>query len=306
MNGAPRRLPARIGIAALNLFMPGLGLLRLGRARAAFLCLGSVVAAYLLLILFYAVVPELGFTGYAILAGLLILALLGAIIASMRLSWRSSRERGPVGRWSRWYVILLAVVAGALLFNLLTQLGHSFYKPFYLPAEAMAPTILENDRIVASMRLGRDIRRGDVLLFDTGGNTYIKRVAGLPGDRIAMVSGVVVLNGRPVPQQLVGSEPADKAGAPGEARRLREQFPGEAAPHEIYDLGPTEYDDMPEQQVRSGHLFVLGDNRDRSADSRVPRSIHGVEQLPLANVRGRALFYTFGPSGRWGEPVVQR
>lgn len=306
MNEASRRLPARIGIAALNLAMPGLGLLRLGRVQAAFRCLFALVAANLILILYYALTPQLGFTGYAVSAGLLILTLLGAILVSIWHSWRASRERGPVGRWSRWYVILLVPLAGGLLFTQLAQLGHRFYKPFYLPAESMAPTMLENDRILASMRPGADIRRGDVLLLDAAGRVYIKRVAALPGDRIAMVSGVVVLNGRPVPQQLVATEPADKAGEGGAVRRLREQFPGEAAPHEIYDLGERAHDDMPEQQVRPGHLFVLGDNRDKSADSRVPREDFGVEQLPLADVRGRALFYTYGPSGRTGEPIVRR
>ena len=87
------------------------------------------------------------------------------------------------------------------------------------------------------------------------------------------------------------------------ARRLAERFPGEAAPHEIYDTGYSQGDDMAERLVAPGHVFVLGDNRDHSADSRFTRADLGVEQLPIRDIRGRALFYLWGPSGRMGEPL---
>lgn len=75
-----------------------------------------------------------------------------------------------------------------------------FYKIFYTPAESMAPTLLKNDRIAVSMRGVSAADRGDVIVFRTrGGSDYVKRVAALPGDRIAVVHGVVILNGHPIP-----------------------------------------------------------------------------------------------------------
>jgi signal peptidase I len=190
--------------------------------------------------------------------------------------------------------VVLSVAGLALMVGLFYVL--TSYKQFYMPAESMAPTLLKNDRLVAGLGAVEDMRRGDILLFRVGDSMYVKRLAGPPGDRVAMEGGVLILDGRPVPQQLVRTETVEDGYRSVEARRLRERFPGEASAHEIYDLGPTEVDDMPEQVVRPGHLFVLGDNRDRSADSRVSRASMGVEQLPLSDVRGRALFYSYGSS----------
>ena len=300
MSEGRRRLPARIGIAALNLPVPGLGLVRLGRFRAAIPFLFAQLAALLFLLCYYAVAPELGFTAYAVSGGAVVLLVLGSVIGSAWLSWRWSADRErPLPVLSRWYSLAAIWVVSTLALSLLVDVSHRFYKPFYIPSHGMAPTLLKNDRMVASMRPVGEIRRGDVLLIDVGGEMYIKRVAGLPGDRIAMAGGKVVLNGEPVPLQLLGTEFTPS----GPTRRMRERFPGEPAPHDVYDHGPSEFDDVPEQRVRPDHLFVLGDNRDLSADSRVPRVLMGVEQLPLADVRGRALFYTWGPSGRTGERI---
>jgi signal peptidase I len=178
-----------------------------------------------------------------------------------------------------------------------------YYKTFYIPAEAMAPTLLKDDHILAVMGTRQPLRRGDIVLFRAGAETYIKRIAGLPQDRIGMVAGRVILNGRAIPQQRVGSETIAGPEGPLRAVRLRERFPGEAEPHEIYDQGPSPTDDVPEQRVAAGHLFVLGDNRDMSADSRVAKTDGGVEQLPIADVTGRPLVYTWGSSRKFWKPV---
>ena len=177
------------------------------------------------------------------------------------------------------------------------------HKSYRVVAESMMPTLQKGDRIFARMGAPAEVRRGDVLLFRVGDSTYVQRVAGLPGDRIALRSGTVILNGRPVAQTLVGSEPLEQFGGPVQAMRLRERFPEEAGTHEIYDSGASEMDDVAERQVLPGHLFVLGDNRDLSADSRVPRSQMGVEQLPLSDVRGKARFFSWGSSRSFGAPV---
>jgi signal peptidase I len=94
-----------------------------------------------------------------------------------------------------------------------------------------------------------DVRRGDILMIDVDGATYISRVAALPGDRFDMRQGVVVLNGRPVTHRLIGVE--------GDLRRLAERFPGEGSDHQIYDTGSGPVDDVEAQTIPSGHFFVL-------------------------------------------------
>lgn len=202
--------------------------------------------------------------------------------------------------------IAAAIVVAAALLVPLVALGSGSFRIFYMPAESMAPTLLVNDRLLASMGRPAELRRGDIVLLDVGGSLYIQRVAALPGDRIEMIDGIVFINGRAVAQRLVRRERV--AGPLGEvdARRLAEQFPGEAAPHEIYDDSDTIFDDMAQQRVAEGHVFVLGDNRDHSADSRVPREEMGVEQLPVGDIRGRAVAYLWGPSGRFGERLDRR
>lgn len=303
MTGPVRGVAARLGIVALNLLAPGLGLLRLGETRRALPFLAALPIAYAALLAVYALARELSFTVYAISSVALLVVFLGSIIAAAVRGWRISRHRAAeVGRWSRWYTIVAVALTFWISGSLFVPLLHSFYKPFYLPSEAMSPTLVKGDRLIGSMR-SRDLRRGDVALFRVGEATYIKRVAALPGDRIAMESGVVVLNGRSVPQRQVALEKIAEPWAQGPLRRLRERFPGESQWHEIYDSGITEVDDMAEVTVPPGHLFVLGDHRDRSADSRVPRDMQGVELLPISDIQGRALFYTWGPSGRMGEAI---
>jgi signal peptidase I len=199
--------------------------------------------------------------------------------------------------------IWIALGFGALLAIPIGLVAFGFFKVFYIPAEAMMPTLQVNDRLLASLQRPADLRRGDIILLRVGRSIYIKRVAALAGDRIEMIGGIVYLNRRPVTQRYLRTDRIDDDRYDDRARRLAEQFPGEAASHEIYDLGYTQGDDMPEQVVAPGHVFVLGDNRDASADSRFSHAEQGVEQLPIADIRGRALYYLWGPSGRFGDPI---
>ena len=198
-------------------------------------------------------------------------------------------------------LIGLFILLGLIVIAPFALLVSGAYRNFYIPSEAMLPTLAVGDRFVARMSAPADLHRGDLLLVAAGnGSIYVKRLAGLPGDRIAVRGGIVLLNGREVPQRLLREDPV----APNEfgtsARRLAEQFPGEASPHEIYDSGDSQGDEFAEQIVAPGHVFVLGDNRDHSADSRFPHEEQGLEQVPLADVRGVPLFFTWTAGGRHG------
>ena len=298
MTAERRGIAARLGIVALNLLMPGLGLLRTGDGRMAGVLLAIPWAAVGLLVIHYVTGPQLTFVAYTAWTLILLLAFFGSLGLSAWLSWRRSAERRcALQWWSRWYgaaAIWVALLLGA---QALTASMHRYYKPFYIPAEGMMPTMQRNDRIVASMRPPAALRRGDIVLVRSSlaDAVYVKRLAALPGDRIAMRDGIVMLNDEAVPQRQVRLEHIALAGQPGEVRRLAERFPGERREHEIYDIGPTAMDDFAETVVRPGHVFLLGDNRDMSADSRVPRAHHGLEQVPLADVVGRPLFFSWWP-----------
>lgn len=301
-----RGLGSRLGIVALNLWWPGLGLLRLGRVRAAALVFFGPLLLFLLLFLAWSVKAPIPFPTIVASIAFALLVQIGAWLASCWMSWRGSAgsvpESPPI--WSRWYAIAAAILLAALLTAVLANIGHRTYRPFYMPSESMAPTLLKNDRMIALMRVPSPLRRGDVILFRGPRDTiYVKRIAALAGDVIEMVGGQVSLNGKFVPQKYLGTEPVRFSPDQEPVRHLLERFPGEAAPHEIYDSGPTMVDDVPATRVLPGHVFVLGDNRDNSADSRVSRAEDGVEQLALPDVMGIGLYYSYGPSHRSGQRI---
>lgn len=202
--------------------------------------------------------------------------------------------------------IVVVLVLGLLLAWPVGGLLLGYYKLWYIPSESMMPTFLVGDRFVARMQRPDPLTRGDIVLFQApAGHTYVMRIAALPGDRIEMIDGVAFLNGRPVAQRFVRSEPvAARFGPAQTARRLSEQFPGETAPHEIYDTGHSRGDDMSPQLVPPDHVFLLGDNRDNSADSRFRDDgiVMGAGgPVPFRKIRGVPWFYTSWD--RLGAPV---
>jgi signal peptidase I len=190
-------------------------------------------------------------------------------------------------------LIGVGIFVGLALIVPFALLATGVYRLMYIPSEAMMPTFAVGDRFLARMSPPAALNRGDIVLVNgSGSGIYVKRVAGLPGDRIAVAGGILILNGRPVAQRLVGEDRVQPDMYGSSARRLAEQFPGEAALHEIYDSGESPGDEFAQQIVAPGHYFLLGDNRDHSADSRFPREEQGLEQVSLADIRGVPWFFT--------------
>jgi signal peptidase I len=133
--------------------------------------------------------------------------------------------------------------------------------------------------------------RGDMVVFRLPRDRtklFVKRVVGLPGDRIQMVNGRLSING-----QLVPREPLPSLPDPGDGTRLvdtyLERLPEGAGYRIIEGAGDKgHYDNTPELAVPEGHLFVLGDNRDNSIDSR-DQSRLGVGFVPVELVIGRVI-----------------
>lgn len=185
-------------------------------------------------------------------------------------------------------------------------------EPFYVPSGSMEPTLMIGDELLASKfpygysaaslpafvvlptnerYLGALPQRGDVVVFRWPGDrsqVWVKRVIGLPGDRIGLRDGRVSINRTPVEIRADGTgqmETEDGAQIP--AARFIETLPGNRE-HPIFKLTRgAPLDNIPETTVPADHLFVMGDNRDNSADSRVPVDQGGVGLLPVANLVGR-------------------
>jgi len=299
-NDARRSPLGRFGLIVLNVPLPGGGLIRAGRLWSGLALLCVYPALLIVMGIAARVSPALTPIGYLI--GMTVLICLGTVIwiGMLVATWRASRfVARPLEWWRRWPALVVLTVFAQVASMLAVDLFRAQYRNFSIPSEAMAPILEPGDRIVADMRDPLRFGRGDVIVFAMGEEMYVKRVAALSGDRIAMVGGIPVINGIPARQTRIPG----RYGVDGLTRSV-EALPGVRRTHQVLDEGRTMIDDLPEVVVPAGHVYVLGDNRDRSADSRSPRFAFGVEMLPIADIRGRALFKTWGEGFRWlGTPI---
>jgi signal peptidase I len=145
-----------------------------------------------------------------------------------------------------------------------------FFRPFDAPSVSMVPGINQGDYFLVALRAyaSRDPERGDVVVFNAADGAYVKRVAGIPGDRVQMKQGVLFLNGKAVPRRRVEDLVDDYQVAPGRVAQYLETLPSGRS-YRTVDIAVTGLDEPPEYRVPAGHYFVLGDNRDNSNDSRL-------------------------------------
>ena len=161
--------------------------------------------------------------------------------------------------------------------------------------------------------------RGDVAIFRPpgSGTDVVKRVIGLPGDTIEVRSGMLVLNGRALPRQAlrpfalpISPNSPCKVAPPASAfvtragdrsfclyPAYRETLPGGPSYAVLDQVENPRFDDIAPIRVPAGHLFVMGDNRDDSLDSRFSPAEQGVGMVPFDNLVGRALFTYWSTDG---------
>lgn len=213
-----------------------------------------------------------------------------------------TRTSGTIAELFRTFLYALLIVLVVRAF---------IYEPFSIPSASMYPTLLEGDYIFVSkfsygyshhslpfslpLIRGRiwfsEPERGDVVVFKlpTDNKTdYIKRLVGLPGDRIQVLNGILHVNGDAVERvQVKDFVTENRFGKRVRRPQFRETLPNGVA-YDILELSDTmPMDNTGVYTVPEGHYFAMGDNRDQSSDSRF---IRRVGFIPRENLVGRADF----------------
>jgi signal peptidase I len=248
-----------------------------------------------------------------------------------------SKKKKEDGFWETIKTILIAVLIALVVRTFA-------YEPFNIPSGSMKSTLLVGDYLFVSKyaygysRFSFDLfgwdlippslgnesgrilagtpERGDVVVFKLPrDNTtdYIKRIIGLPGDRIQVVNGVLIINGVAVKRERIGD--FTETNAYGRTRRIvrfMETLPN-GRRYETLDMDfQGSYDNTEVYVVPERHYFAMGDNRDNSLDSRVPANRGGVGFIPAENLVGRAEIIFFSTNGAaqfwelWKWPTATR
>jgi signal peptidase I len=223
-------------------------------------------------------------------------------MARAKTETKAKAKKKSSGIWETARTLVYAVLAALIVRTVA-------FEPFNIPSGSMRPTLLVGDYLFVAkysygysqyslpwsvpLFSGRILdsapERGDVAVFKLPRDNetdYIKRIIGLPGDRIQVLRGVLHINGEPVPREKVDSfKFKDERGRAQEYPQYRETLPNGVS-YMTLDRTTSGGDNTQIYTVPEGHYFAMGDNRDNSQDSRFPQ----VGFIPEENLVGRAEF----------------
>ncbi|HJW41516.1 MAG TPA: signal peptidase I [Rhizomicrobium sp.] len=274
-------------------FGPFIAMLYIGRGRLALVYLSAGILVSAILLYFLPQLIMLGTDAATVWLAALPVTLVGMVHTHWQAQQRSPDE--PLPQYSRWFVLTGLVLA----FPLAALLIRSFlYRPFDARSGSMGPTIESDDYFLATKFAygGHPPQRGDVVVFRAAynGQRYVKRVVGLPGERIQLKDGIVFINDVPVPRRHVGDESVDcLAATPCHVPIYEERFPGGRTAR-VLDRYRSGGDDTGVFVVPQNAYFVLGDDRDESLDSRSAE----IGFVPRDAIRGR-VDYKYVAGGHW-------
>jgi signal peptidase I len=276
--------------ALLSLLLPGLGQLYNRQVRLAL----ALIILYLLLsapvLWLIAAVPAEAVVPLS--AGLWLLALPCLLFAIVQATIRAWRVKAVFLAWfNRWYIYIGLIVVVAIWQSVVELVPVPSIDAYNSPSGSMSPTLLEGDyyqtRTLAFV--GRLPERGEIAVFRPTSDPdvdFVKRIIGLPGDRIQLREGRLYINDVMVERvELSREEAASLPQHYPDDHVYREVLPGSAS-HLISEVDDTgQLDNTPEFVVPAEHVFVLGDNRDRSNDSRGTLGF-----IPLSGLHDKPLF----------------
>ena len=236
----------------------------------------------------------------------------------------ASVEPETAGWWDTLKTVVIAVGIAIVVRTVA-------YEPFNIPSGSMIPTLLVGDYLfVSKMSYGYskhslpfslplipgrilfdEPERGDVAVFklpSDNSTDYIKRIVGLPGDKIQVKGGILHINGKAVKRERAGDFTIHDSwtGRYRQVPRYLETLPGGRQYHILEESDDQLADDTPVYTVPEGHYFGMGDNRDSSKDSRF---LDDVGYIPRANLVGRAEVKFFSVDGsawkfwKWGTSL---
>jgi len=215
-----------------------------------------------------------------------------------------SSPSGMAAIWDNAKTILYALLLAMVIRFAIAQ-------PFRIPSGSMQPTLLVGDYIVVTKWsygyskfslsplhfgppgriFGAQPKRGDVVVFRPGNaedKDFVKRLIGLPGDKIQVIDSVLYINGEPVKRQSIGvREFTDQYGRVEPVEQYVETLPN-GVTYTTFDYGDGPGDHTQLYEVPEGHYLMMGDNRDNSADSRY--EMGGFGYVPFDHLVGKAQF----------------
>lgn len=246
-------------------------------------------------------------------------------MARTKFSERSRKQKSS-GWWDTLRTVLYAIIAAMIVRTVALE-------PFNIPSGSMIPTLLVGDYLFVSKyaygyskyslpwsidlfsgRLfGSAPERGDVAVFRLPRDNetdYIKRIVGLPGDRLQVKDGLLYVNDVAVERrQIENFTFTDAYGRDRSIAQFSETLDNGVSHHTL-DANPNgNLDNTKVYTVPEGHYFAMGDNRDNSLDSRIDNAYSGVGYIPAENLVGRAEFIFYSTNGgadiweiwKWGD-----